>query len=150
MSMRRGVVIAMVLLLAVSAAAKREETFEQLRARADAANPKDRDKLFAEVSRRAVDLANGFYNAGDLEKAKAAVDIAVDYAQKARDAARDTGKNIKRTEITLRETARRLDDIGKSLSFEDRPYVEDAVRRIEAARTDLLDQMFGPPRKEKR
>jgi hypothetical protein len=119
---------------------------------ATAAKPSDQDKLFAQVSRRAVEVANNYYTAGKVPEAQAAVQDVVSYAEKARTAAQSSGKNLKQTEIELREAARRLEQVRRSLALEDRPYVEAAVNRVEQVRKDLLDQMFGlkPKDKEKK
>ncbi len=144
MSLRSVIAITCLLLIAASVCAAHEETYEQLKARADAAKPKDQDKLFAEVSLRAVMLARTRYNENQVDKAQAAAQDAAVYAEKAREAAQTSGKNLKHTEIMLREAARRLDELRKDLSVEDRPPVEAAVHRIEAARQAVLTKMFGP------
>ena len=59
-----------------------------------------------------------------------------------------SGKQLKSTEILLRETARRLNDVSKTLNFDDRTYVEAAVKQVEKSRQQILDQMFGLPSKE--
>ena len=69
---------------------------------------------------------------------------------RASEAAQKTGKHLKNTEILLRETARRLDDVSKTLNFDDRIYVEAAVKQVEKSRQQLLEQMFGLPSKETR
>ncbi len=53
------------------------------------------------------------------------------YAARATEAAQKSGKHLKDTEILLRATARRLDDVGRTLNFDDRPYVEAAVKQVE-------------------
>ncbi len=144
MRFRSIAVTACLLLISAEVCTAREETYDQLKARADTARPKDQDKLFAEVSLRAVMLAKTRYNENQVEKAQAAAQEAAVYAEKARDAAQSTGKNLKHTEIMLREAARRLDELRQDLSVEDRPPVEAAVHRIEAARQAVLTKMFGP------
>jgi response regulator RpfG family c-di-GMP phosphodiesterase len=144
MNVRQTIAIACLLLIAVAACSAREETYEQLKARAEASKPTSQDKLFAEVSLRAVMLARSLYNQGHTDKAQAAAQEAATYAEKARDAAQSTGKNLKRTEIMLREAARRLEELRQDLSVEDRPPVEAAEQRIQAARQAVLTKMFGP------
>jgi len=72
----------------------------------------------------------------------------VHYAARATEAAQKSGKHLKDTEILLRATARRLDDVGRTLNFDDRPYVEAAVKQVEKLRQQLLDHMFGAPSKD--
>jgi hypothetical protein len=71
------------------------------------------------------------------------------FATVATEAARKSGKHLKDTEILLRATARRLDDVGRTLNFDDRPYVQTAVKQVEKLRQQLLDHMFGAPSKDK-
>jgi len=125
-----------------------DEPLEVMKARAERARPQDQGPLFAAISGREVNEADGFYTEGDLAKAKQAVDDVVLYAGRASEAAQKSGKHIKNTEISLRETARRLDDVRKTLGFEERPYVEAAVKEVEKHRQKLLEHMFGPQSKE--
>jgi hypothetical protein len=138
-----------VLLLAACVSAKStEEPLEALKARAENARPQDQGRLFATIARREVHEADRFYTEGDITSATKAVDEVVRYATRASEAAQKSGKHLKDTEILLRETARRLDDVRKTLNFDDRPYVEAAVKQVEKARQKLLDQIFGLASKE--
>ena len=124
-----------------------DEPLEALKARAESARPQDQGPLLAAIARREVNEADRFYTEGDIAKAKQAVDDVVLYARRATEAAQRSGKHLKNIEISLRETARRLDDVRKTLSFEDRPYVEAAVKQVESSRQELLERMFGPQSK---
>ena len=130
--------------------ADHQADYAALKSRAAAAKVTDQDKIYAQLAMSAAAVANDHYTAGDVNKAQATIDEAVSYAEKARDAALHTNKNLKQTEITLRETSRRLEDLRRTLALEDRPYVETAINRIENVRKDLLDQMFGLKPKEKK
>jgi len=132
-------------------AADHEAEYAALKARATAIKVSDQDKFYAQLALRATEVANEQYTAGNITKAQATIDEAVTYAEKAHDAAAGSNKNLKQTEITLRETSRRLEELRRSLALEDRPYVETAINRIEDIRKKLLDQMFGPKKpKEKK
>ncbi len=148
--MVRGFHISMaVILLAICFQAKSsEEPLETLKTRAQSARPHDQPHLFATIARREVNEADHFYTEGDVTSATKTVDELVRYAARAADAATKTGKQLKSTEILLRETARRLNDVSKTLNFDDRTYVEAAVKQVEKSRQQILDQMFGLPSKE--
>jgi hypothetical protein len=135
--------LAVVLLLALASAKSKEEPLEALKARAESARLHDQPRLFATIARREVNEADRFYTAGDIANAKKAVDDVVRYATRAAEAAQKSGKHLKKTEIILRETARRLGDLRETLNFDDRSYVKAAVNQVEQARQKLLDQMFG-------
>jgi hypothetical protein len=124
-----------------------DEPLDSLKARAENVRPQDQGPLFAEIARREVLEADHFYTEGDITKAKQAVDAVVAYAGRASQAAQKSGKHLKDTEISLRETGRHLDDVRKTLSFEDRSYVEAAVKQVEKVRHQLLERMFGPQSK---
>ena len=123
-----------------------DETIQQLIAKAQS----DRDEqaeIYAKVARKQVELANDHFNQGDAAKAHAAVRDAVNYAQKALDAAKQVRKRLKQTDITLRKTSRRLADVARTLTFEERPPVTQAVEEIEDIREQILEIMFGGKKK---
>jgi ABC-type transporter Mla subunit MlaD len=148
--MIRRLIIVTALLATGVAAADHQADYTALKTRAASAKVGEQDKLYAQLAMRATEVANDHYTAGDVTKAQAAIDEVVSCAEKARAAALQTNKNLKQTEITLRETLRRLDDLRRTLAVEDRPYVETAINRIETVRKQLLDQMFGPKPKERK
>lgn len=143
-----GLLSAAFLLLTSVSAKNAEEPLDALKARAESARPHEQPHLFAIIARREVNEADHFYTDGDIANAKKAVEEVVHYAGRAADAASSSGKHLKDTEIQLRETARRLDDVGKTLNFEDRPAVTAAVKQVEEFRQKLLDRMFNVPSKE--
>jgi soluble cytochrome b562 len=132
------------------AGAKKDESLEELKARAESAKLSDQPALFARIARMEVDEADRHYTAGDVAAGKKAVQEVVQYAQRAGEAARKSGKHQKPTEIELRHIARRLDDLRKTLNFDDRPEVEAAVRQVEQIRQHLLDHMFGLKAQERK
>ena len=138
-----GISLAVLLLSALALGKNADESLDALKARAEKARPQDQAHLFAEIAYREVNEADRFYTEGDIAAATKAVDDLVSYAARATDASQKTGKHLKDTEILLRSTARRLDEVRKTLNFDDRPYVEAAVKQVEKLRQQLLDQMFG-------
>jgi hypothetical protein len=146
--MYRILIIVALLFATAAAAADHQADYAALKTRAAAAKDRDQDKLYAQLAMSATAVANEQYTAGDVTKAQASIDEAVTFAEKARDAAVHSNKNLKQTEITLRETSRRMEDLRRSLALEDRPYLETAINRIETIRKQLLDQMFGIKPKE--
>jgi hypothetical protein len=63
----------------------------------------------------------------------------LEYAEKASAAAKLKNKKTKDTEINLRKTARRLEEVEKTLALEDRPPVKAAVEKLDEIRKDLLE-----------
>jgi hypothetical protein len=124
------------------------ETLEELKAKAAAASGGEQASLFTRVAREEVELANGHFTDGKVEEGHAAVRDAVAYAEKARDAARNSKKKLKQTEMAIGKTARRLSDIGKTLAIDDRPAVEQAVKELQQIQDQLLDAMFGEGKRQ--
>jgi hypothetical protein len=65
------------------------------------------------------------------------------YSEKAHDAAIQSGKKLKNTEIDFRKMSAKLRDIKRTLNFDDQAPVQAAADRLESLRTDLLSHMFG-------
>jgi len=141
--MHRVFIIAGLLVLSLAAFASTEPTLQELIARADAARPQDRPALYVDIAERELRSADQFYTDGKVDDAVAAVKNVVTYSEKAHDAAIQTGKRLKNTEIALRNMARRLRDLKGTLNFDDQPPVGDAANRLQNLTDDLLMQMFG-------
>jgi len=132
---------AALLLCALSLAAADDKPLDALKAEAQRA---DQPRLYAEVVKRQVEVANDFYTAGDIEKAEATISEIVSFSEKCLESAQ-AGKErkLKSTELTLYKAGRRLEEVRRSLNFDDQPKVKDAVQAIEKTRRELLAIMFG-------
>jgi hypothetical protein len=132
-------------LLATStlALAYKTETLQELMAREESARVEDRPALCLEIAERQLKSADELYTAGKTDDALSAVKDVVTYSEKAHDAAIESGKKVKNTEITFRKMAAKLRDIKRSLNFDDQAPVQAAADRLENLRTDLLSHMFG-------
>jgi hypothetical protein len=142
--MRPPIIIAAVLLANIFLVfAYKTETLQDLIAREEAARVEDRPALCTEIAERQLKSADELYTAGKVEEAQAALKDVVSYSEKAHDAAIQSGKKLKNTEIHFRRMAAKLRDIKRSLNFDDQPPVQTAADRLESLRTDLLSHMFG-------
>ena len=135
-------------LVSLACLAQTGETLEELKAKAAAASGGDQALLCARVAREQVELANQRFTDGKVEEGHAAVRDAVAYATKARDAACNSRKKVKQTELAIGKTARRLSDISRTLALDDRPTVEQAVKELEHIQDQLLDAMFGERKRQ--
>jgi hypothetical protein len=114
-----------------------------LKARFDKARAEDRPQLgIKSPSISSVMRTNSTTKARSI-KPRVAVEDVVTYSEKARDAATQTKKQMKEVEIGARKMAEKLRDIKRNLAFEDQSPVKDAIDRLEAIRTTLLDEMFA-------
>jgi hypothetical protein len=142
--MRFRILIAAALLSATfSTFAFKQETLQEMIARADAARVEDRPALYVEICERQLKTADDLYTNGKVEDAQSALKDVVTYAEKAHDAAIQSGKKLKNTEIDFRKMASKLRDIKRSLNFDDQAPVQGAADRLETLRTDLLSHMFS-------
>ena len=121
---------------------QRDEPLDRLRGRSAASAGGERAKLFSELARRQMEMANDQFTAGAVEEGHKLVQQSLGDAETAVEAARTSGKRLKETEIELRRLARRTEDIRRSLNFEDRPVLAKAVERLEDLRRKLLEKMF--------
>jgi len=145
MSAMRFPVIFVTVVLAISAltVAAKQETLQELKARAESVPLGDRPALYIEIAEWQLKSADELYSAGKTDDARAAVNDVVAYSEKAHDAAIQSGKKLKSTEISIRKMAERLRDIKRTLNFEDQAPAQAAADRLEKLRDDLLSHMFG-------
>jgi hypothetical protein len=144
MTMRTRISILTLLALAsVPAFAGKEESVDQLIARAESAQPNDRPALYLKIADLKAKAADKLYDDGNAEAGKAALQDVVDYSRKATDAAIATGKKLKNVEIMLRKMAEKFRDIKRTVAFDDQAPLQQTVDELEKMRTDLLSAMFG-------
>src|SRR5881394_2474838 len=121
----------------------KDESLEQLIARAPSARAEDQPHLYIEIARKELEAAEKSYKAGENDAARKSVDELVGYSGKASDAASQIGKKLKDTEIALRKMAQKPRDLKRGLPYEDQGPVQAAADRLEQMRTELLSRMFG-------
>lgn len=138
-----GGAILILLLVAAGTTFGREETTEELIARADAARPDQQPDLYMQVAQRQLKSATEAYKSDKMEDFHVAVQQIVKYSDSAHSAALHSGKHLKNTEIKIREIATRLRDIKLNVEIEEQPPVQAAIDRLEGFRTELLHSMFG-------
>jgi hypothetical protein len=141
--MRHFSTITVLLALSLATFASKELTLQELVARADAAPLGDRPGLYIEIAQRQLKSADDLYDAGKVVEARAAVEDVVTYSSKAHDAAIQSNKKLKNTELTVRRMSHRLRDLKHTLNYEDQPPVQAAADRLQTLADDLLTHMFG-------
>lgn len=144
MRARNQVALAVLLLSAVCLPLRaRQETVEELKAKLASTKESDQPKLCLEIARLQLDASEKAYQASQTQQAQSLLQEVVTYAQKGGDAARQSRKHIKKTEIELRKISRRLQDLKPTVEVDNRQPVQDAINRLEHIRTQLLMQMFS-------
>src|SRR5262245_9402497 len=130
---------------------KRLERLDRERARLKAvADPVDRTRSDIAISEILLSLASDAVRSGEPEVLEKRLAEYVDTIQDAHQAMMKTGrdahrkpKGFKDLEIALRHQIRMLDDIGKSLTFDQRTAVDRAKQEASDIREDLLKALFG-------
>ncbi len=123
--------------------ARKEESIEQLIARADAARPDQQADLYMQVADRELKAVLEASKASQWDQFLTALQQTVKYSDSAHSAALHTDKHLKRTEIKIREISNRLRDLKLNVDLDEQPAVQAAVDRLEGFRTELLHSMFG-------
>jgi hypothetical protein len=130
---------------------KRLERLDRERARLKfVIDPVDRTKSDIAISEILLSLASDAVRSGEPEVLEKRLAEYVDTIQDAHQAMMKTGrdahrkpKGFKDLEIALRHQIRMLDDIGKSLTFDQRTPVDRAKQEASDIRDDLLKALFG-------
>src|SRR5271167_4870515 len=97
--MRRLAFTILLLALATTYGAAKDETVEALKARFEGAHPEDRPDLGMRLAQQQLRNADKLYGEGNVDQARGAVDDIVTYSEKARDAAIQSKKHLKNVEI---------------------------------------------------
>ena len=137
------VILAILLSSSLAVWAKKEETLEELKSRAETTNLEERTGVCVRIAEEQVKAADKLFTEGKAEEGRAALQDVITYSEKARDAATQSGKKLKATEIAVRKMARKLHDIKRTVAFEDQAPIQEAIDHLERVRTDLLAKMFG-------
>jgi hypothetical protein len=119
-----------------------EPTVDQLKARVTTASAGERPRLCVQIAQKQLIEASRLYSATEDEKAQAALNDVVAYSELARDYALQSRKYQKQAEIAMREMTRKLGEIMHTLGHDEQAPVQDAIKRLERVRDDLLTAMF--------
>ncbi len=117
-------------------------------------NPERRSQLAMDYAGTALDAARGGYQAGDMNKAEAALNEVGEAVDLAYQSILDTGKVarrdpglFKRAELATRQLLRRIEGLAESMSFQDRPLAEKVRDRVSVVHDDLVNAMMSKKRK---
>jgi len=138
-----GTVALVVLVLTALSLGNKEETLEQLIARADAAKPEKQPELYIEIAERQMKALTEASKGERWEEFRPELQQVVKYSERAQASAIQSKKKIKRTEIKIRQMSQRLRDIKLDVDPDDQPSVQSAVDKLEHFRAELFKAMFG-------
>jgi hypothetical protein len=143
----RSVTTAILILAFAGVACAKDESIEQLKSRAESARPEDRISICVEIAKRQLIAVDKLYADDKPDQARAALDDVTNYSEKARDAAVSIHKHDKNVEIAVRKIADKLRDIKRSVTIDEHPLLDAAIKRLEDVRTSLLNDMFPKGKK---
>ncbi|MGA9355045.1 MAG: hypothetical protein WBV46_15240 [Terriglobales bacterium] len=146
----RHLALSIVLLAVAATCLARDETVAELKARVESARIEDRPDICMRIAQLQERAADKLYTEGHVDEARAAIEDVAAYIEKARDFAVQSKSHLKNVEIDARKISTKLGDLRRTLAFEDQAPVEQAIRRIEAVRTELLKEMFSNKKKEQK
>ena len=150
--MQSKVALAVVVLLAVSVLTVRasgfdDKTFDQesinsLEAKILQAQPREQCFLYAELVHQMTEVSVRQYAAGDQEKAAGLLKQVKAFAHKIHLSMSDDNKRLKNSEILLRHTAFRLNEMLHNSSLEDRPLLAETLAEVTQAENEAMLQVF--------
>ncbi len=101
-----------------------------------------------------LDTARTEYQAGNMEKAAAAIDETGDAVDLAWQSLLDNGKEarrdpkyFKRAELATRQLLRRIDGLAESMGYQDRPLAEKLRDRVNAVHEELVSALMSKKKK---
>jgi hypothetical protein len=119
-----------------------DPTVDELKAKLSSANGGDKAHLCIQIAQLQLSETDRLYAAAESQQAQPALTDVVSFSEKARDYAIESHKNQKQIEIAVRGMTRRLTDLMHSLPHDEQPPVQDAIKRLQRVRDDLLMAMF--------
>ncbi len=113
-----------------------------LQLRAQQAAPREQVQIYADLVDKISVLVGKQLAEGDEEKAQLTLHLLDTCAAELETDLKRDSKNLKRTEMLLHTTHRRLADMVRSASGDMKPVVQSAVNRLDRVQTALLSAVF--------
>jgi ligand-binding sensor domain-containing protein len=135
-------VAAIVCLTALAFGSRAELSLDELKAKVANASVGDRPPVCLEISERQIGAAGRFFELGDPEQAKNALNDVSAFAELARDYSIQTQKHQKNSEIKIRKLTRKLSDMKHLVAHDDQELVQSTIDKLDKVRDDLLISMF--------
>jgi hypothetical protein len=139
----------LVILLA-SLSLQAQLTIDQLRARMQQSSGGNKAKFAMQIAAMRVEQASTEFNAGQSDKGHDLIREATELVRVAGDASLEANKKVKDTEISVRKLERRLQEIHRSVSFDDQDEIDESLKMISVVRNQLLDRMFSLDKEDKK
>lgn len=138
----------LILLTLLAGLAPAQNSLDKLKTDAEKAHGGQQAKLYAQIADKLVDVADQQFTSGKSVEGLATVEDVLQYAAKAHDIALDTHDARKQVEILIRQTQHHLEAVKRTLAPEDRPELDQADKKLEEYRQELMNSMFAPRKKD--
>lgn len=119
-----------------------QQSIADLEARIPQAQPREQCFLYAELIHQMTEFSLKQYAAGDVDKANALLKEIQLVTHKLHLSMADNDKRLKNTEILLRHTAFRLNDLLHNSNSEDRPLVQETLAQVNKAQSEAMLEVF--------
>lgn len=119
-----------------------QESINALQAKILQAQPREQCFLYAELVHEMTEFSLRQYAAGDDEKSAFLLKQVQNLAHKIHLSMSDDNKRLKNSEILLRHTAFRLNEMLHNSSVEDRPLVAETLAQVNQAQNEAMMQVF--------
>ncbi|MGI4755698.1 MAG: hypothetical protein ACRYGF_02485 [Janthinobacterium lividum] len=113
-----------------------------LQLRAQQASPREQVQIYADLVDKISVLVSRELADGDEEKAQSTLHQLESCAAELETGLQRDSKGLKRTEMLLHTTHRRLSDMVRSASGDMKPLVQSALNRLDRVQTALLSAVF--------
>ena len=118
------------------------EELATLRAKAEA-NPKEQCYLYAQMAHQMAEQAGRQMSAGDSEKVAETLATLTKYTEQIHGGLSGDTKKLKDTEILMRHTALRLNELLHNTASDEQPKVASALKHFEQVRSELMLAIFA-------
>ena len=112
------------------------------KSKADSTTGGDKAKFALEYAEQATKAADTAFKQGKDDEATARLKDIAQYAKISSDAAMESGKREKETEINLRKIVNRLVDIKNARPYDQQDSVQQVIDAVDTSRNNLLEEMF--------
>jgi flagellin-specific chaperone FliS len=117
-------------------------TIATLQLRAQQASPREQVQMYADLADKISQLASRQIAAGEAENAQATLHQLEACTADLESGLHRDSKGLKKTELLLHTTNRRLVDLVRSASGDLKPIVQSALKRLDQAQNALLSAVF--------
>lgn len=119
-----------------------EATLSVLEQKATTAPPREQPILFTELADRLTSLAAQQIQSGNIDQASATLDRVEKCAERIQNDVNAKSKDLKKAEMKMHDTERRLRDMVRMASLDVKPRVQQTLKRLNDAQKALLNLMF--------